>query len=256
MDRWIMLQLLGYIVQICHKQRAENKQQRQEKRDKNKLANRPENEGIKTEYLYPIIPVVFYHGKTRWKVNDFSELFQGNIDTKYFPDFTYELINLADYQDEYFKGNVIARVALMAMKHYFLDDYNEKVPQILDLLASLLENYESEIAFIEALMRYLSTRKPCDKEWLKTNLNKLFKEKGEQVMNSIADIWIEEGRIEEARTSIIDVLKLKYANISQSITTMLQNIQDHNELRILRREAVLARNLSEFQTRLNAYQRV
>lgn len=71
MDRWIMLQLLGYIVQICHKQRAENKQQRQEKREENKLSNRPENEGIKTEYLYPIIPVVFYHGKTRWKVTDF-----------------------------------------------------------------------------------------------------------------------------------------------------------------------------------------
>jgi hypothetical protein len=44
----------------------------------------------------------------------------------------------------------------MALKHYFLDDYTEKVPQIFDLLASLLENYESEVAFIEALMRYLS----------------------------------------------------------------------------------------------------
>jgi flagellar biosynthesis/type III secretory pathway protein FliH len=117
-------------------------------------------------------------------------------------------------------------------------------------------------------MRYLSTRKSYDKEWLKTNLNKSFKEKGEQVMNSIADLWIEEGKkeglkeglskgaIEEARTSVFDVLKLKYANISQSITTMLQNIQDHNALQTLRREAVLARNLSEFQTRLNAYQRI
>jgi len=268
MDRWIMLQLLGYIVQICHKQRSENKQKRQEKRNENKLANRPENEGIKTEYLYPIIPVVFYHGKTRWKVTDFSALFQGKIDTQYFPDFTYELINLADYQDEYFKGNVIARVALMAMKHYFLDDYNEKVPQILDLLASLLENYESEIAFIEALMRYLSTRKSCDKEWLKTNLKQSFKEKGEQVMSSIADEWIEEGKkegkkegkiegaLEEARISVIDVLKLKYANISNSITSMLQNIQDHNALRTLHREAVLAKNISEFQTRLSAYQRI
>ena len=56
MDRWIMLQLLGYIVQICHEQRAENKQKRQEKREENNLANRSENEGIKTEYLYPIIP--------------------------------------------------------------------------------------------------------------------------------------------------------------------------------------------------------
>jgi hypothetical protein len=35
-----------------------------------------------------------------------------------------------------------------------------------------------------------------------------------------------------------------------------KNIQDHNSLRTLHREAVLARNLSEFQTRLNAYQRV
>ncbi|ETR66236.1 MAG: hypothetical protein OMM_13069, partial [Candidatus Magnetoglobus multicellularis str. Araruama] len=72
--------------------------------------------------------------------------------------------------------NVIARVALMAL-NIILDDYTEKVPQIFDLLASLLENYESEVAFIEALMRYLSTSKSCDKEWLKTNLNNHLKKR-------------------------------------------------------------------------------
>jgi len=81
-----------------------------------------------------------------------------------------------------------------------------------------------------------------------------------EIMNSIADLWIEEGKkegaIEEARVSVIDVLKLKYANISNSITSMLQDIKDHNALRTLHREAVLAKNISEFQTRLSSYQRI
>jgi len=32
----------------------------------------------------------------------------------------------------------------MAMKHYFLDDYEQKIPEILNLLASLLDNYRFE----------------------------------------------------------------------------------------------------------------
>jgi len=194
-DRWVMLQLLEYIIQICDEQRAINKQKRKEIRAKNIKNEKPENEGIDTEYLYPIIPVVFYHGKTEWNLNkDFSELFhKGYIYKKYLPDYTFELINTANYSDDQFKGNVILRVSLMAMKHFFMDDFDTKIPELLCLLADLVEQIDSEIGFLEVLLRYLSANKKHNKKWLQRNLKRAFKDKGGNVMTSIADIWIEEG---------------------------------------------------------------
>ncbi|ETR66289.1 MAG: transposase YhgA family protein [Candidatus Magnetoglobus multicellularis str. Araruama] len=160
-DRWVMLQLLEYIIQICDEQRAINKQKRKEIRAKNIKNEKPENEGIDTEYLYPIIPVVFYHGKAEWNLKkDFSELFhKGYIYKKYLPDYTFELINTANYSDDQFKGNVILRVSLMALKHFFMNDFETKVPDLLCLLADLIDQIDSEIGFLEVLLRYLSVLK-------------------------------------------------------------------------------------------------
>lgn len=200
MDRWVVLQLLAYIVQICDEQRAINKQKRLEIRADNIKNEKPENEGIDTEYLYPIIPVVVYHGK-EWNLKkDFSELFhKGHIYKKYLPDYTFELINTANYSDDQFKGNVILQVSLMSMKHFFLDDFETKIPELLFLLADLIENIDSEIGFLEVLLRYLSANKKHSKKWLQRNLKCAFKDKGGDIMTSIADIWIEEGKREGER---------------------------------------------------------
>jgi len=46
-----IVQLLGYIVKICERQREINKLKRQEIRKQNELDGKPENTGIETEYL-------------------------------------------------------------------------------------------------------------------------------------------------------------------------------------------------------------
>jgi len=195
-DRWVMMQLLSYVLKICDEQRAVNKQKRKELRNQNKIQGKSYNEGIETEYLYPVIPVVIYHGKDKWNLKkDFSELFlSGESYKKYLPDFTYELINTAEYEDNEFKGNVILRVTLMAMKHFFMDDFEDKVPELLSLLAELIDNIDSEIDFLEVLLRYLSAKVKHDKKWLQSTLKQTFKNKGEKIMNSIADLWIEDGK--------------------------------------------------------------
>ncbi|ETR70843.1 MAG: hypothetical protein OMM_02935 [Candidatus Magnetoglobus multicellularis str. Araruama] len=109
------------------------------------------------------------------------------------PDYTFELINTANYSDDQFKGNVILRVSLMALKHFFMNDFETKVPDLLCLLADLIDQIDSEIGFLEVLLRYLSANKKYSKKWLQRNLEYAFKDKGGNVMTSIADIWIEEG---------------------------------------------------------------
>ena len=81
----------------------------------------------------------------------------------------------------------------MAMKHFFMDDFDTKIPELLCLLADLVEQIDSEIGFLEVLLRYLSANKKHNKKWLQRNLKRAFKDKGGNVMTSIADIWIEEG---------------------------------------------------------------
>ena len=195
LDRWVMLQLLLYILRICETQHQTNQEQREVIRKNNEKQNKPLNAGIETEYLYPILPVVFYHGEANWNITkEFSDLFHdGKKFKKYLPDFTYEFVNTADFQDEEFKGSILLKVVLMAMKHFFMDDFEEKVPELLELLSGLIKYKDSDIQFLEALLRYLGTNKKHDIDWLKSNLKKAFKHKGDKFMNSIADTWIEKG---------------------------------------------------------------
>ena len=77
-------------------------------------------------------------------------------------------------------------------------------------------------------------------------------------MNAVSNIWIEEGKIEgkkeglleKAREMVIEALKVKYNNVSQSISTFIQTIKDENILRNLLREAILCNDMKDFQYRL------
>ena len=55
----------------------------------------------------------------------------------------------------------------MAMKHYFMDDFEEKVPELLKLLAELFEQIDTDTGFLEVFLRCISSNKKCGKEWLK-----------------------------------------------------------------------------------------
>jgi len=164
-----------------------------------------------------------YHGKSRWNVkNDFFELFnKGWAYRKYLPNYTFELINTADYNDDEFRGGVIIRVALMAMKHFFMDDFEAKVPELLNLLADLVEQKDSDIGFLETLLRYLSTNRNYDEKWLKATFKRTFKEKGDKIMNTIADIWIEKG---EKRGEKNGIKKVVARQMSKKFNMQLNRI--------------------------------
>jgi hypothetical protein len=253
-DRWVMLQLLGYIVKICERQRDINKLNRQEIKKQNQVDGKPENTGIETEYLEPVLPVIIYHGKAEWgEKKKLSSVFHDSESyQKYIPDFTYELINTAELNSDLFKGNVIVHIALMVMKHYFMDDFKEKVPELLNLLSELFEQIDTDTGFLEVFLRYISSHKKCEKEWLKKQVVHVFKEKGEQVMN----YWIEEGRelgiLEGTRRMLLEALKTKFNNVSNTIENIIHDIKDRNTLSNLLREAILSNNLNEFQLRLEA----
>lgn len=93
------------------------------------------DEQDKKRRLAPIIPLVVYHGRRRWRVaTDFGELFPGPEALRpYWPAFRYELQDLGRYQDDEIIGAVWERMALLLMKHIFDPRLHEYLPAIFTL---------------------------------------------------------------------------------------------------------------------------
>jgi len=204
-DRWVLFQLLGYIVQIGERERMVNKAKRKKKRQENKKNNRPENEGIETEYLTPVIPIIVYHGLKKWEFPDhLSNLYQCHSQyKKLIPDFAYEVIDLTKYEDYQIKGIVYLRVAALVMKYYFRKDLNHKLPEILSLLSDLIQQ-KTTLNFLEVVLEYIGTNKNIDEKAMIVNLEKAFDKKGNEIMHSVADKWINRGIIEGEKRGIIE----------------------------------------------------
>jgi predicted transposase/invertase (TIGR01784 family) len=97
-DRWAVLQLLVYMVQIWEKELTLHK---------------------KLKKLPCIIPVVFYHGARKWGFPlNFTSYVVGTSDLKaYIPDFQTVMFNLQSVDLGSLQGGIAFQVALSAFKH-------------------------------------------------------------------------------------------------------------------------------------------
>ncbi len=110
--------------------------------------------------LQPIIPIIFYHGTTKWDNKPFENYFDGMDDylIKFLPKFDYHLIDMVDYPNEtimqMFQEKQL-QIGLLLMKNIFHDN------TLLDLLKYIFSNtidlpdkqYERE--FYESITSYI-----------------------------------------------------------------------------------------------------
>ncbi len=109
--------------------------------------------------LPPIIPIVVYHGRTRWKIGlEFFDLFDDLPEElkSFAPGFQYLLCDLSRYSDEEIKGAVRLRAAFILLRHIFLEDLRERLPEIVKLLASLVDK-RSGLEYLETVLRYVAS---------------------------------------------------------------------------------------------------
>ncbi len=139
------LQLLRYMLNVWDNQVKQAKKS---------------DENFKDFKLNPIIPIIFYHGRTSWDKSPFANYFKG-IDKnllKFLPQFDYHLIDLSKYPNEAITQMFNKRqlqIGMLLMKNIF---YETQLLQLLQKIYSdtyEFDNKVSEREFYQGLTYYL-----------------------------------------------------------------------------------------------------
>ncbi len=134
-EHWTQLQILRYLA-------AEGDAYRKQKR--------------RARFLPPVLPLVIYHGKRRWRVpKTFHELISPLSPelAPYVPNFTYVLVDLSPQGDAQVKGKVLTRLVQLAMRGIFSGAPVERLTELLALIA-LIEDRTTAMEILESLLRY------------------------------------------------------------------------------------------------------
>lgn len=108
--------------------------------------------------LWPVIPVVIYHGEARWTVAaNFQALFElPEALTPYVPEFRYLLRDLSAYSDEEIKQTAELGIGLLVLKHIFLPDLRARLPEVMALWYTI-QHQEYALGYLEAVLRYVTS---------------------------------------------------------------------------------------------------
>lgn len=172
-DRWVILQLLRYMVKIWE----EGKPKR------------------KTEFLTPTLPLVVYHGEKQWQLaTDMHTLFGElpNALLPYIPQFNYQLHDFSYRSSVEIKGEIWTRVCLMTLRAIFDPRLHQQLPDLLNLIFRLSEQ-RTGLEYIYTILYYLSVATDrVDKETMTQLLLEQGKQ-GAQQMATLAQQWMDEG---------------------------------------------------------------
>ncbi len=215
--------------------------------------------------LPPIIPVVFYHGRAPWRVStNFADLVRVPPGLEVFaPRFRYHLCDLSTFTDDELRGEAVLRAALLTFKHIFDPDLAERLPGVLGLLADVL-GHPTALGSLETLLRYVTSASTAVKpEDLGRAIEEAFHHKGDDLMPTAAEIWIEQGKkqghqqglqqgqAETARGAVLEALEARFELVPRTIRERLDGIDDPALLKTLHRKAVTTPSLDTFRAALD-----
>ncbi|CAN2042750.1 transposase [Candidatus Magnetomoraceae bacterium gMMP-15] len=247
-EKFVSFQLLQYIVRIWESVIKKHEAEKEEARKKRKQGKQvPEIEPLKS--LPPIIPIVLYHGASKWKIPySFKSLIDSKTPVgldKYIPDFEYLLCDLSEYSDSEIKGVVIYQIGMLILKYIFRQELKERLPGILRML-NQLGSKQTALEYLETIIEYLvkGTDKFTEKE-LGNALESALPETGGDFMLTLADKWLNEGR----KNTLLDVikygLKQKFGDEGLKLITEIHKIQDINVLEEVSKGLWSINNLNE-----------
>jgi hypothetical protein len=186
-------QILCYMVRIWEKIIRNHEEAKKAARKEGK--NLPDEPPFR---LPRILPVLICHRKYRWNVpENFVSLFDPLPEMDpYTPDFRYLLCDLVRYSDAEIKGTPVLKAGMLLMKYIFSDRLAERLPGILGHLRDIAAT-RTGLEFLQTAVVYLTRgTDKINKEELGKAVFSAFPETGGEIMATVAEQWIQEGKAE------------------------------------------------------------
>lgn len=209
--------------------------------------------------LRPIVPVVVYHGQATWHIPpNFGALFTGDDALRaYWPHFAYELQDISHLSDEEIIGSYELQLTLLLFKYIASPNLRDHLPEIFALLRELAED-KPLVEYMKRVLYYIiKAGRHLDRPELVKIVQGELTEEGNKMMQTIADLWIEEGR-EEGRIAtlqetVLELLYIRFGTVPDEIEERVNETDHVSTLQQWRRLAATAVSLTEFDqaTQLN-----
>ncbi len=205
------LQLLNYLNAIWQKERKED--------------------------LPLIIPVVFYHGKKKWKYSlEFSDMFSPPSEhyLKYIPRFEHILHEVPEINRQKVKSNIVLEIFHLLLENVFNPEKREEIYSSFELLHQGL-NAEEAGEIFGVMVKYLLSATDVSPEEVEEKVKHL--PKGVDTVRTTADILREEGEInglkkgvilgekKRSQDMLIKALKLKFDFVKPQVAEQIKGIQ-------------------------------
>jgi predicted transposase YdaD len=207
-----------------------------------------------------VIPLLVCHARQEWPENTerLTSLLSGPVEelAGYIPDFAFELYDLHRYSDDQIKGTIMSRVALLLLKHIRDPDLQQKLPDILALLKTLLTEKETGLQWLEVFIRYIvSARQEEDlsaKNIVEIAEQAISKETGEYVMTLLEKLRNEgeergekKGKLEGLKEGIELGITYKFPGDIDAVMTEVNKINDLDMLKEITKAVHTAKDISE-----------
>jgi hypothetical protein len=201
-----------------------------------------------------ILPIVLYHGKTRWRAGrHLHELVPcPDVFRSFLPDFQYVLWDASTYADDHITGIVILRATLLLFKYILRPELRERLPGILGLLNTFITKRRG-LEYLETMLKYILHASPTDAisyEELTRTVSEVFPHIGGTVMPTIADVLREEGVVRTAREAVLEILEVRFGDVPLALKEDIQEISDPAFLKHLHRQAIQIQSLKDFEALL------
>ncbi|MDM8542326.1 Rpn family recombination-promoting nuclease/putative transposase [Desulfococcaceae bacterium HSG9] len=211
--------------------------------------------------LPPVIPLLLYHGRSKWKGRKFSDLMDeaGAVLPEYTPDFKYILLDLTQYSDREIKGVLLCRAVLLLFKHIHAPDFEDRLGAIFAMLNELKKS-DNGFRYLEAIFRYVySTINMSPDEIIEIAMRSMASDKGGLIMTA-ADRLRKEGYeqgvqqgirqgVQDGLLEAIDLgLSLRFEDQSQMLMKIVSQINDIDRLRTIKEALKSVKDVSELRS--------
>ncbi len=203
-----------------------------------------------------IIPIVFYHGKQKWRGGtNFRQLFRKDEAFQEFvPTFEFCLYDLSRYDEEEIKGGILARVVLLLFKYIFADDFGDRFVTICRLLRALREE-KDVLEFMKVALEYVgNSTDRIGEDQLRQGLQEALPLSGGELMPTLFERirgeGREEGRQEGLRDAIRVALESKFGDEGLTLLPRLNEVSSEERLQAIIAAVYTAETLSELESML------